>query len=390
MSYLLLFCLRYRIGMTVSILFMFKIHNAHSKPLASAEDTLPIPSSPTRTRALSSPVPPRIQTELPIRPHSRSPSPTFNSTSHPHHIPHMPSFSLVGALEFRQVVASLRNEGSSSSLNIFDSPITPYAGGHYHHRSRTRSHPRTPTTHDHDRDPWDAALALNERRTPNLLVTPAQNDSRPGSPDLSGSAYFDVPASMSSSIPTISHTPASPTGTETDTDSQNYSHIPPTKWQRAKHLLATCYHILFPTLHHFRSQSLLGQIASVFAAPAVSLLTLTLPVVVTPYVPAHSPREKLDNSHSLIDFEEEGTERVLIAEEEVEVEIHGIGFNKWLTAVQAVLGPLFCVAVLFSTYSSTPFCEMLTSRRWACTTSLAISYRCCGGCSCSYSYRCIC
>lgn len=262
----------------------------------------------------------------------------------------MPSFSLVGALEFRQVVASLRHEASSSSLSIFDSPITPYAGGHYHHRSRTRSQPRTPATHDPERDPWDA-LALDERTTPQLRISHAENESHPGSPDLNNSAYFDdVRASMSSSIPTISHTPASPTGTESDTESQNYSHTPHTRWQRAKHLVGACYHVLFPTFHHFRSQSVLGQIASVFAAPAVTLLTITLPVVVTPYVPAQSSREKLSSSHSLIDFEEEGIERVLIAEEEVEDEIHGIGFNKWLTAVQAVFGPLFCVMVLFSVF----------------------------------------
>ncbi|KAJ3734244.1 Sodium/calcium exchanger protein-domain-containing protein [Lentinula guzmanii] len=311
----------------------------------STENTLPVPSTPNRIRAHSSPEPPRIRTDIPRHPHSRTPSPTFGSNPHTPHFSQMPSFSLVGALEFRQVVASLRNEASSSSLNIFDSPVTPYAGGHYH--SRPRSRPRTPVMHDHERerDPWDAALALDER-SPHVRVTPAPNDSQPGSPDLNSGTYFDDPSSMSSSIPTISHTPASPTGT--DTESQNFPHLPLTKWQRLKNLLGVCYYTLFPTFHHFRSQSVLGQIASMFAAPAVMLLTLTLPVVVTPYVPAHHSREKLDSSHNLIDFEEEGIERVLIAEEEVEDELHGVGFNKWLTAVQVLLGPLFCVAVLFS------------------------------------------
>lgn len=265
------------------------------------------------------------------------------------HFSQMPSFSLVGALEFRQVVASLRNEASSSSLNIFDSPVTPYAGGHYH--SRPRSRPRTPATHDHDRDPWDAALALDER-SPHVHVIPAPSDSHPGSPDLNSSSYFDdPPTSISSSIPTISHTPASPTGTESDAE---YPHLPLSKWQRSKHTFGACYHTLFPTLHRFRSQSVLGQIASIFAAPAVMLLTLTLPVVVTPYISTHHAREKLDNSHNLIDFEEEGIERVLIAEEEVEDEMHGVGFNKWLTSVQVLLGPLFCIAVLFSVLFSNP------------------------------------
>jgi sodium/potassium/calcium exchanger 6 len=51
----------------------------------------------------------------------------------------------------------------------------------------------------------------------------------------------------------------------------------------------------------------------------------------------------------LIEFEEEGTERVLIAEEEVEEEMHHqpLEYNKWLMATQCIFGSLFCVVVLF-------------------------------------------
>ncbi|KAF5377342.1 hypothetical protein D9757_008027 [Collybiopsis confluens] len=311
-------------------------------PISENSLSVPVP----RARAASSPGPPRIQTDILQRSHSRVPSLASPVTPH---FAHMPSFSLVGALEFRQVVTSLRNEASASSLNMFDSSITPYAGGHYHARSRSR--PRSPSTvHDYERDPWDAALALGER-TPSFRVTPVTGDSRPTSADFSGNVQFhDLSASISSTIPAISHTPASPTATESDADSQNYAPVSYSRWQRAKHLLGVCNHILFPTLHHFRTQSVLGQIASVFAAPAVMLLTLTLPVVVTPYVSGHTSREKRGNSHSLVDFEEEGDERVLIADEEVENEMH-VGFNKWLTAVQVILGPLFCVMVLFTGHS---------------------------------------
>ncbi|KAI5983918.1 hypothetical protein EDD15DRAFT_2313417, partial [Pisolithus albus] len=38
----------------------------------------------------------------------------------------MPSFSLVGMLEFCQVVESLKTHAASSSLDMFDSPLTPY------------------------------------------------------------------------------------------------------------------------------------------------------------------------------------------------------------------------------------------------------------------------
>lgn len=80
------------------------------------------------------------------------------------------------------------------------------------------------------------------------------------------------------------------------------------------------------------------------------LLTLTLPVVVTPYESSHMAREKAHRHEDgrLVDFEEEGIERVLIAEHEVIEDAHELSFNKWLTAVQCALAPVFCVAVLFS------------------------------------------
>ncbi|OSX57746.1 hypothetical protein POSPLADRAFT_1049946 [Postia placenta MAD-698-R-SB12] len=96
--------------------------------------------------------------------------------------------------------------------------------------------------------------------------------------------------------------------------------------------------------------SFLGKIAAVLAAPAVMALTLTLPVVVTAYHDSSREREKLHGGGSenrLIDFEEEGVERALIAEDEVEEEMHELKYNKWLMAVQCTLGPLFCVAILF-------------------------------------------
>jgi len=78
-------------------------------------------------------------------------------------------------------------------------------------------------------------------------------------------------------------------------------------------------------------------------------LTLTLPVVVTRYESATASREKMFNGDGrLVDFEEEGEERVLIAEEEVLEDMHEMSFNKWLTSVQCVIGPVFSVAVLFN------------------------------------------
>ncbi|KAK7690637.1 hypothetical protein QCA50_005736 [Cerrena zonata] len=309
--------------------------------------SLQIPSSAGRARAISSPGPPRLGLELPPRPHSRAPSThsahssrtTSNASHHRHssshsHINHMPSFSLIGALEFSRVVSELQQQSASSTLSLFESPLTPYPGGHYHtHRG---SRPRSPADPDHERDPWDAALhgvplndrspqgqvpALSEPRTEELVMSDGQTP-----------------------MITITHTPASPLSDVTsEAPSMPFSQLG--KRQRLYRMFSHTHHVLFPTLHHFRSKTFLGKIAAVFAAPAVMALTLTLPVVVTDYASFGEREEKLGTDEGrLIDFEEEGVERTLIDEDHVEEELK---FNKWLMAVQCILGPLFCIAVLF-------------------------------------------
>ena len=145
-------------------------------------------------------------------------------------------------------------------------------------------------------------------------------------------------------IPTISHTPASPTSV---TESEPEQYVPPSRRQRLFRTLGVICHVLFPTLQNFRQKSFLGMIASVFAAPAVMALTVTLPVVVTNHNAPGTSEEKPENVARLVDFEEEGVERALTAEDTVEDEMHELEFNKWLMAVQCILGPLFCVAILF-------------------------------------------
>ncbi|EGN98708.1 hypothetical protein SERLA73DRAFT_168326 [Serpula lacrymans var. lacrymans S7.3] len=312
--------------------------------LPSFHDEDPYRDELGRARAISHPGPMRLglQTDLPPRPHSRTPSPPPATP----HITQMPSFSLVGALEFRQVVASLQNQASSSSLSIFDSPITPYAGGHYHRRRRSGSH--TPTR---EIDPWDAALGvpLNDR-SPRLMVNSVLAEDVDDT-NRERNLEDGTPTPMTApSVPSISRTPASPTTSDEGTEVEIYS--PPTSRQRIWWAICRTYHVLFPAVHHFRSKTLLGKIAALFAAPAVLVLTLTLPVVVMPYDCCGASEEKLHyrgaaESH-LIDFEEEGIERVLIAEEEVMEDMHEMKFNKWLTAAQCAFGPLFCVSVLFS------------------------------------------
>ncbi|KAI0749599.1 Sodium/calcium exchanger protein-domain-containing protein [Daedaleopsis nitida] len=312
-------------------------------------DALQVPSPFSRTRSISHPDPPRLglQTDLPRRSRTRSSS---SSSSPP--LSHMPSFSLVGALEFRRVVSSLQREAAASTLSHFESPITPYSYRRSRHSGHSGSHTpllrtpvRTPTgLHDQERDPWDAALGVPlDERSPNPITAPLLHESPHPLGELSNP-----------SIPVIARTPASPTATETDAESQTYVQEP-TRSERAASTAAHVAHILFPTLREFGSKSFLGKIVGILATPAVMALTITLPVVVTSFEDPGASEKRHSHAHTpsasgsesrLIDFEEEGIERALIAEEEVEEEMHELKFNKWLMAVQCCLGPLFCAVVL--------------------------------------------
>ena len=314
-------------------------------PIPSNPSSLTLPSY-TRARASSHPGPPRldVQTELPPRAHSRTPSPSPRLNA-------MPSFSFVGALEFRQVVTSLQSQAATRSLSIFESPLTPYPGGHYHHHRNSWSRPHTPAGGDENVDPWDASLGvpLNDR-SPQLIVTNPLPDDLSGPGQLTPLIEF---GDDTAPIPIISRTPASPTS-DADSSSVTPTPVPPTKRQRLLHVLGHAYHTLFPTLQDFRSKTVLRKVAAVFAAPAVFALTITLPVIVTPYNSTHAQHEKMSavegRDEQLVAFEEEsaGVDRALLAEDEVEEEMHELQFNKWLMAAQCALGPLFCVAVLFS------------------------------------------
>jgi sodium/potassium/calcium exchanger 6 len=90
-------------------------------------------------------------------------------------------------------------------------------------------------------------------------------------------------------------------------------HIPWCRTRRQGVALAfsRTFHILFPTLHNFHTKTLLGKAAAVLAAPAVFALTITLPVVVRPYVSARYRHEKATSANNtLVPFEEDGIERL--------------------------------------------------------------------------------
>ncbi|CAL1710949.1 unnamed protein product [Somion occarium] len=298
----------------------------------------------TRTRSVSAPgPPPRLQLELPPRPQTRCPSPqSFHSARTEHHqhhqhcsshsrTKHMPSFSLIGALEFRRVVSELQQH-PEGSLSLPESPIPSYPGGHYHpHRS---SRPRTPIEYSSERDPWDARLELPFDGRSTLGVTPSERENGLEGP---------------TPIIKITNTPASPLTVDTLSEEETPQKTLGIKRQHVFSALAKTYHILFPTLHDFQEKSLLGKLAAVFAVPAMLALTLTLPVVVTDHDCDNGQEEKvLTDEARLVHVEEEAVvERTIVAEDIIEEELHELKFNKWLMATQCILGPLFCVTVLF-------------------------------------------
>jgi sodium/potassium/calcium exchanger 6 len=297
------------------------------------------PLSPGRVRAVSAPDLPRLDVHN-LTHHSQPPSPTSS------HVAQLPSFSLVGALEFRDVVASLQKQAAGPSLGIFDSPVAPYAGGHYHTRF-ARSRSASPQSS------MDEETLIGLQRTRSPVASRPSSDTRTeprDMPSVDPQDYFstNIPTRP---IPPILRTPASPQDSTSDASSIEPLYTPPDNSSGLLGVLGQAYHILFPTLHNFRQQTALSQVACVLAAPAVLCLTLTLPVVVTPYENGRAAPEKMYNTDTrLAEFEEEGVERTLFAEQEVQDNLHQLSFNKWLMAAQCVFGPLFCAKVLFGGY----------------------------------------
>ncbi|KIJ52641.1 hypothetical protein M422DRAFT_26210 [Sphaerobolus stellatus SS14] len=290
-------------------------------PLETPSISLTVPIH-TRGRAQSNPNPPRSPPDLPQRPRSRSPpqsqlqvSPRPSSS-----LQHLPSFSLLRALEFRDVVASLQHQSSAMTLSAFEAPLTPFTGRSI--RSRVSS---VGTLRD-EINPFDEALErqfnLDRLRTE-------------GSPDIG-------PSEAATGLNGHAHI----LSTSTADDELHYR--PPTFWQRIQHTIYRISQIIFPHLHNFSHKSIASIFVGIFATPGVLALTLTIPVVTTSMeegVHLRSPVDDTINTH-LLDFEEDGVERVLVAEDELKDELYGGAYHKWLTAFQCAIGPIFCVSMV--------------------------------------------
>ncbi|KAG8953115.1 hypothetical protein FRC04_003062 [Tulasnella sp. 424] len=403
-----------------------------------------LPSPTIHTGAQSSPTRPHLQTRMSsLRPQSQVLSSSSRSSSVSHfsrtskgsagqpRSPHdttLPSFSLIGALEFRSVVDSLERESTAAALSIFNAASTPYAAGHYdrpltasEHSRHSRRSSRS-TNLEEEVDPWDAALAQGQH-TDSPLNHPGQRPPlatlHTGSPTRSPASLKLVTSSRSPidgsgllAMPSTGDAPhlpivkSPPAIVQRAEDSESALAAPsaeldvnPPSWTRR--VMSKVGRTLFPTLHNFMapSKSWLTRVAAVFAAPAVLMLTLSLPVVIVsdeeededdgkPYVPegqlvdirinvsapasdeerseedSHHQSKQLraplqrpytNNEGGVIDrereeeLEREGESDVSSIMSDIEKEIHGAHFNKWLTAAQCVIGLLFATAVLFST-----------------------------------------
>lgn len=323
----------------------------------ATEDTLSVsPTSPVsgRGRSVSGATHPDLSRSVSLHPPHETRS---RRTS----IQQLPSYSLLGALEFRTAVNQLLQQSSAGpNVHVLDaSPITPYAAGHYHnpllsHSSRRGSESDVADT---ESNPWEASLG-------GLPLDERHHDE-----SLNGSTALQPPHThlrvQTDSVALSSGAGASPISPSLRSPASEIEPRKRSKRQRVKSILKDIFHTLFPTLYDFRHKSIVGMVAALFAAPAVLSLTLTLPVVVTPQ-PAEDVPEKVltpagPTLGTLIDFEEEGVERALVAEEIVEEELHELQFNKWLMVVQCICGPLFCVSVLFSSSAHYPLMLAFTA-----------------------------
>ncbi|EJD49654.1 hypothetical protein AURDEDRAFT_122089 [Auricularia subglabra TFB-10046 SS5] len=356
----------------------------------------PVMRRSTSTQSLSRPDLLHAGVSIPARLSSSEILDTSHRPSPTHH--QMPSFSLLGALEFRDVISSLRLQSNVSNLNVFDGPVSPYAGGRYGRSralSRSGASSLTPTRHPTGDsaavDPWDASLGLplSERRS---FDSDAPTPSQQHSPVLSADpAPLQQPPKVAPAVPHIAITsPPSPTLVPPQLDAA------PAKTTLAArrgrwYVAQRVYHTLFPSLQHFGAKSWLGKVAAVLSVPALLALTVTLPVVVTPdphEIPQHvhldmdmtAPNAERVLEGRLVDIEEashegsgsggegehehengvggiadavahrleEGFQDILYAEEEVVEAMHGVQYSRWLMAAQCVLGPILCWLVLLS------------------------------------------
>ena len=329
------------------------------------------------------------------------------------------NFSLLGAVEFRDVVNALRKENHSHASTPNQTPRSPsreasdYFGPihHGHRRSvsqgvailRKESSRRPATLHPYTRRESGPSIPSNS--SGHMLADPlpsirASADPNPwedqlGRPDR---PLVIIPGQSESNVPSISVT--DPTGHPAPdplpTPPVYAADIEPPRFGIRRHSKLVL-RVIFPSLQAFRRKSYIGMLLAILSVPAIFALTLTLPVVddgqkeggvalpttrdeplqadlepgMVPeadedrlvrsdvgeelhhlvesgFRPLHSPLGRMQHS-SLRRVSEDVSEQGSLSKELLEDlrEEEALEFHKYLTAVQCVLGPMFCVLIIF-------------------------------------------
>lgn len=359
-----------------------------------------------------------------------------------------PTFSLLGAIEFRDALNALRREsqagdggggggaGNGGHLTVatgddldrispglddadvaeYFGAVSPFPGGHSHHhphirsvsgrsvgggRRRSLSRPISYQGTIHE-SPAPTALTESDRRKTVAVgeVPLSVQASTTGHDDVTESGGLGpsrLEAAQLAPEPLLNNgskadrvlgvdrrtTPLPKLvipDTDTDTASAKDKEYSISEDSQPVRILRGTLHMLFPSLHHFRHKSISGQIFGVFAAPALLLLTLTLPVV-DDTAEGYSVNKggvqlsmsdadddgdvAADDTLSEAEYDEQDTRATgqaaahlhsLIIEpshedrddrESQASDARILLFNKYLTAAQCVLSPLFISSVLF-------------------------------------------
>ncbi|EJU04935.1 hypothetical protein DACRYDRAFT_20517 [Dacryopinax primogenitus] len=296
------------------------IRTSSPAPSMSPSDSFLVVPNGGRPRAL-----PPLQTSNLINghhhvPHSAQPHGTVR------HRRHLPSFSLLGAVEFHNVVQSLQRESAVFGGPGFDEAIfEPPAAGHYHNLGQRRI---------------SGAITLRSPSPDGTDLPSPFGFPQIGYPLVKTSSAQEISNAATSTAPSIHVIPpeqALEEGSleEASTEPQTLTvRLPDEKPPRRSRVLSALYSIwstLFPTLVSLGQKDWSGRILSVISAPAVLLLTLTLPVYV-----AHP------NGNN-------GEEELNVVREEDEC-CDETPHHKWLMAIQCILGPLWVLLVILGTH----------------------------------------
>ncbi|CAG8508488.1 4866_t:CDS:10 [Diversispora eburnea] len=280
--------------------------------------------------------------------------------------------SLFGAIEFRDIVNSLKLDSSARALGVLGRNYTSDLYNPYNSRPRSRTLPHSRTINnpsrrrswassnyiieeypdtsyygnlsDHVINAGSSSNPTNTLQVPNLLTHDQESDTQLSiSPlNISDNSHPENQPQFISDVNSLRSSPRS-TPTHSHSRSPNLSPLlspivspsllPVTNLSSLSSFKITILSLLnkfqilfFPYLEGFSNKSLFAKFIALMACPATFLLTLTLPVVY---------------EDDIIGIQDE----VIIPSPDENVK--SIGWNRTLTAIQLFFAPLFTSVVLF-------------------------------------------